>query len=101
MLFIGIVLVFLLYTALYLVWDRANISTQGAEGVMHSLVNAFVRPENEVFFILRSLLVLTFLYVIADHFLVGAKRAFKRKKEEPSTIQPTFKESEDHIYRDS
>ncbi len=101
MLFIGIVLVFLVYMALYLVWDKANISTHGTEGVLNSLIKALVRPENEVFFILRSLLVLTVLYVIADHFLVGAKRALKAKRQEPSTIQPTFKESDDHVYRDS
>ncbi len=101
MVFIAIALVLLVYIGLYLLWDQANISTQGAEGVLHSLVKALVRPENEVFFILRSLLLLTIVYLVADHFFVGAKRVLKRKRDEPTTVQPTFRETDDHIYRDS
>jgi uncharacterized metal-binding protein len=101
MLFIGIVLVFLVYAALYLVWDAANVSMHGTEGVLRSLTNALLRPENEVFFILRSLLVLALLYVIADHFFSGAKRALKARRPKEEVIQPTFRETNDHVYRDS
>ena len=101
MLFIGIVLVLLMYAGLYLVWDAANVSMDGVEPIMRSLSDAFLRPENEVFFILRSLLVLSLLYVIADYFLVSTKRALKRKRAEPETIQATFRETNDHAFRDS
>ena len=101
MLFIAIVLVFLVYAGLYLLWDAAAVPLDGAESVLRSLANAFLRPQNEVFFILRSLLVLALLYVIADHFLVGAKRALKRKRNSPTDVQATFNETNDHVYRDS
>lgn len=101
MLFIGIVLVFLVYAGLYLVWDAANVSLDGAEPILRSLSDAFLRPGNEVFFILRSLLVLSLLYVIADYFMVSARRALKRRRAEPKTIQATFRETNDHAFRDS
>lgn len=101
MLFIGIVIVFLLYAGLYLLWDAASVPLNGTENVVHSLANAFLRPQNEVFFILRSLLVLALLYVIADHFMVSARRALKRKRESPNTVQATFRETNDHQFRDS
>ena len=61
MLFIGIVLVFLVYAGLYLAWDAVDVSFDSSESILRSLSDAFLRPGNDVFFILRSLLVLALL----------------------------------------
>ena len=100
MLFIGIVVVLLLYVGLYLVWDAANVSLDGAEPILRSLADAFLRPGNEIFFLLRSLLLLSLAYVIADFVVSGARRALKRRRAEPETIQATFRETNDHAYRE-
>jgi hypothetical protein len=99
--FIAIVLVLLLYAGIYLVWDAANVSLDGSAGIVHSLTNAFLRPDHEVFFILRSLLVIALVYVIADYFLSTGKRAIRRRKREAQDVQATFTETASHAYRDS
>lgn len=100
MLFIAIVLVLLVYAGIYLIWDAANVSLDGSASVLHSLSNAFFRPDHEVFFILRSLLIIALLYVIADYFFSTGKRALRRRKREADTVQATFTETANHAYRD-
>ena len=99
MLFIAIVVVFLIYAGLYLLWDAARPSVSGGEGVLNSLANALLRPETEVFFILRSLLVLALVYAILDHFFYSSKRTLKRRRPAAS-LAATFQETNDHAYRD-
>jgi hypothetical protein len=101
MLFIGVVVVLVIYLGVYLLWDAPTVSLSGGEGAVRSIANAILRPETDLFFILRSLLVIALVYVVADHFFFAAKRALKRKKQEPIEIKPTFKETNDHTYRDS
>jgi len=84
MLFIALIIAACLYIGLYLLWEASQSHLAGATSILR-LINDMLTTRTDIFFLLRWLILLTFLYVVADFLYTSVKgtRKKKRAKEEP------------------
>jgi hypothetical protein len=99
MLVVVIVLAFVAYMGLYLMWDGVGLSLASTEPVLRSLTQAVTMPQNEVFMILRGLLLLSLFYVVGDSLMSSSRRLLRRRAAAAQDLQTTFSERSDHVYR--
>ncbi len=74
MLIVGLIIAACLYALLYWVYLYAESHFTTLPGFLSYLNHLLFVPENNVFFILRGLLLITFFYVLADTLLSPARR---------------------------
>ena len=89
MLVIGLIVAVCLYAILALLWVTAGAHLSGSVTILAALNKMLFVPDDLVFIILRGLILITFLYVVADFLVSGARRGLKRRaaKASPSEIK--------------
>lgn len=68
------------YIGLYLAWDFFSGHLNTPTAWLDSLNRMMLRPESEIFFTLRGLILVIALYVIGDFLMTTGKRVLKRKE---------------------
>jgi uncharacterized metal-binding protein len=89
MLVIGLIVAVLMYAILALLWVTAGSHLSASVGILEALNKMLFVPDNTVLIILRGLILVTFLYLITDFLISGARRGLKRRagKAPPSEVK--------------
>ena len=89
MLIIGLLAAVCLYVVLYWIYLAAESQLVGAYSALQFINEITFRPQNDIFMLLRGLIIVTFFYIIADALLAPARRGMKKhrwRKEEAKRI---------------
>jgi len=78
MLFIALILAACLYVALYLLWQASQPHLNNSTSFLRLINDMIVSPQEDIFVILRGLILIVFFYVAAD-FLYSTVRRSKMK----------------------
>ncbi|MDF2439535.1 MAG: hypothetical protein JWN98_519 [Abditibacteriota bacterium] len=99
MLFVVVIIAFVMYCGLYLLWESAHTQLDGTASILRALSHMLLMPQEAIFVILRGLIILTFLYAIADFVFSSAKR-IKRRRPITQVLRATFNEDDSHTRRE-
>lgn len=94
MLIIGLLAAVCFYIVLYWVYLAADTQITSAYSALEFLNQVTFAPKNDIFMLLRGLIIVTFFYVIADAIVSPARRGLKKhhwRKEEAK--RPVFRGS--------
>ena len=78
MLFIALIFAACLYVGLFLLWEASQAHLNGPINVLQLINNMVMAPRYDIFFLLRSLIFITFMYVVSD-FIYSTIRRTKKK----------------------
>ena len=81
MLIIGLIGAAFLYVVLYFLYRAAEMQLVGASSTLALINEMLFVPQGNIFFLLRCLILITFLYVIADALLHPARRQLRKSKQ--------------------
>jgi len=87
MLVIGLIVAVILYAILALLWITAGARLSGSVTILETLNKMLFMPDNLVFTLLRGLILVTFLYLVTDFLISGARRGFRRREKEASLAE--------------
>jgi hypothetical protein len=82
MLVIGLVIAFVIYVGLYWIYIAAQAHPPNATATsfLSVLNQILLTPENNIFFLLRGLILVTFFYVLADLITSPARKGMKNRR---------------------
>jgi len=81
MLIIGLIGAACLYAILYLLFIAADSQLSSSASTLAVINEMLFVPQTDVFFMLRWLIIITFLYVMLDMLLHPARRQLKNRKQ--------------------
>ena len=81
MLIIGLIGAACLYAVLYLVYLAADSQLSSSTSTLAVINEMLFVPQTDVFFLLRWLIIITFVYVVADMLLNPARRQLKKNRQ--------------------
>ncbi len=79
MLFIALIVAACLYVGLYLLWQASQSHLSGPTNMLRLLNDMLITPRADIFFLLRSLILIVFLYLVAD-FIYTSIRGTRKKR---------------------
>lgn len=80
MLVIGLLIAFCLYVGLYWLYLAAESHASSASSALATLNHILLMPDNNIFFLLRGLILVTFFYVAADFLISPARDELKNRR---------------------
>ncbi len=78
---------FILYVGLYFAWASLQPHLTQHLSTLDLFMQMIFVPQHTVFFILRTLIVITAVYTVADFFYSSGRRAMRRPKRSSSSNQ--------------
>ena len=87
MLIIGLISAACLYAVLYLLYLAVDSQLSSSTSTLVVINEMLFVPQTDVFFLLRWLIIITFLYVMADMLLNPARRQLQQRRRNRKDIE--------------